>query len=382
MENKKSDKRRLLHDFMEREREVDVEKLGNELQKPGNEKLLDEFNRLCHLTDLSANEEKIWQGIQSGMKKKARSMVGVYLKYVAMFVLPLCVGVLGWKSLFQEKKSPVVEMNTLTPGNSSAYLLLSGGKRLDLSSLPKDTMLVEHGTKVQIDSSGQVSYVVKDQDNKKEIVYNTIIVPRAGEYNLLLADGTRVWLNSESELRYPVEFSGDRREVYLKGEGYFEVARDAEKPFCVQADDVEIQVLGTIFDVNAYQDRESVITTLVSGKVAVHSRKGGNFVEIKPGEQAEVQDRVVTVKQVDVRKSIAWIEGKFYFDEMPLENIMKQLARWYNIEVFFVAQELKSYEFTGLIRKDFSAERVFEIIEKTTQVKFHVKGRSVIVNYK
>lgn len=384
MENKKSDIKKLLHDFMEREQEMDVVKLGNELMKPENEKLLDEFNRLRHLTDLSANEEKIWQGIQIGMKKKTRNIMSVYMKYVAMLVLPLCVGMLGWKLLFRENvsTSTVVEKNTLVPGNSNAYLVLSGGERLNLSSMLKDTMFVEHGAGVQIDSSGRVSYFVKNQDSKKEIIYNTIVVPRAGEYNLLLADGTRVWLNSESELRYPVEFSGDRREVYLKGEGYFEVARDEEKPFYVQADDVVIRVLGTTFDVNAYRDRGAVLTTLVSGRVTVHNHGAENFVEMKPGEQAVVQDGVVTVKRVDARKSIAWIKGKFYFDEMPLEDIMKQLARWYDIEVFFAAQELKSYEFTGLIRKDFSAERVFEIIEKTTQVKFHVKGRSVIVNYK
>ena len=377
-----TDKDHLLNDFVDRDKEFDFEKLASIMQSPGNEALQEEFERLRRLADLSVDGEKIWDNIQSRVERKPRKAIARYLKYVAAVVLPLCAGVLGWMVYPEEKPSPAVVAEVISPGKPRAYLQLSGGERLSLSTQTRDTLLVERGTSVRVDSTGRISYLSPGNKAAKENVYNTIVVPRSGEYKLELADGTRVWLNSESELRYPVEFVGDWRDVYLKGEGYFEVAPDAEKPFRVLVDDMVVRVLGTSFDVNAYRDRGGVLTTLLSGKVAIQDRSGRSLVEMEPDQQVDFKDGVAVVSEVDARKSVSWIDGKFYFEEMPLESIMEQLRRWYDIEVFFVGQDLKSYEFTGVIHKDFSADQIFEIIEKTTRVKFSVKGRSVTVNYK
>ncbi len=378
----RSDEEYLLNDFLDRDKELDVEHAGNVLSSPGNESLREEFERLRRLPDLSVNEKKIWDNIQSRVERKSRGRALRYLKYAAMIILPLCIGFGGWMIFRNDKSLSVVTAETIVPGEPRAYLLLSGGERLALSSAVKDTVLVERGACVKVDSTGKVSYTPQESKLTEETVYNTIVVPRSGEYKLELADGTRVWLNSESELRYPVDFSGNLREVYLKGEGYFEVAPDAEKPFRVLVDDMVVRVLGTSFDVNAYRDRGGVLTTLVSGKVDILNDEGESLVVMQPNQQVDYKDGKATVKEVNSRRFTSWIEGKFYFEEMPLESIMDQLRRWYDIEVFFSGQDLKAYEFTGVIRKDFTAEQIFGIIEKTTGVKFNVVGRTVTINYK
>lgn len=379
-----SDKERLLQDFLNREKMLEAESLGETLYTPGNEALREEFERLRRLKDLTIDEKKIWDNIYSRMEKKREKSWSRYIKYAAIIVLPLCLGGLAWMAYQKEKTPPVAMAEVILPGASRAYLLLSEGEQLDLSGVTRDTVLVERGTRVQVDSAGKISYVLSGGRERLagETVYNTIVVPRSGEYKLELADGTRVWLNSESELRYPVEFPGDRRDVYLKGEGYFEVAPNADKPFRVLVDDMAVRVLGTVFNVNAYRDRGGILTTLVSGKVNILDAGGKCLLEMKPDQQADFREGQVTAREVTARKFVAWIDGKFYFEEMPLEVIMEQLRRWYDIEVFFAGQDLKLYEFTGVIRKDFTAEQIFEIIEKTTQVKFHARGRSVTVNYK
>lgn len=381
-ENISSSQERLLKDFINRRGEFDVGNLGKTLTSAENDTLRKEFERLMRMTDLTIDEKRMWDNIQSRIKKKSRKIWLRYLKYAVAVILPLYLGYWAWMTSQDGKSTPVTVVEMITPGKPRAYLQLSGGEQLELSSAVRGTVFVERGSRIRVDSTGMVSYISRGSGKEmKETVYNTIVVPRSGEYKLELADGTRVWLNSESELRYPVEFQGARRDVYLKGEGYFEVAPDTKKPFQVLVDDMMIRVLGTSFNVNAYRDQGGILTTLVTGKVNILNHAGEKLVEMRPDQQVDFRNGVVTVREVDSRKYVAWINGDFYFEEMPLENIMEQLCRWYDIEVFFTRQDLKSYKFTGVIRKDFTAEQIFKVIEKTTCVKFRVRGRCVTVNY-
>ena len=169
----------------------------------------------------------------------------------------------------------------------------------------------------------------------------------------------------------------------MKGEGYFEVSKNPEKPFRVVVDDMIVKVLGTSFNINAYKDRGNILTTLVSGKVDIQDMSGKSLVVMSPNQQVDFRHgKISSVQEVDITRFVSWIDGKFYFNDMTLENIMSQLQRWYDIEVFFVDEELKSYPFTGVIRRDFTAGQIFEIIEKTTRVKFNVRGKCVTVNHK
>lgn len=374
--------------FVDREEDFDYEAFCEMMRSPDNEDLREEFERVRRLTVLEADKAKMWKQVQSRMNKNSRYRVKRYLKYAAIIVAFVLVGGTWW--MVKENPEEVIsvelsETSMLSPGTPKAYILFSSGQRMDLTTTEHDTMIMEKGMQVRVGSSGKISYVPDDSGSilKQEIVYNTIVVPRGGEYKLELADGTLVWLNSDSELRYPVKFAGSQRDVWLKGEGYFEVSKNPEKPFRVVVDDMIVKVLGTSFNINAYKDRGNILTTLVSGKVDIQDMSGKSLVVMSPNQQVDFRHgKISSVQEVDITRFVSWIDGKFYFNDMTLENIMSQLQRWYDIEVFFVDEELKSYPFTGVIRRDFTAGQIFEIIEKTTRVKFNVRGKCVTVNHK
>ena len=373
--------------FVDREEDFDYEAFCEMMRSPDNEDLREEFERVRRLTALEADKAKMWKQVQSRMNKNSCYQVKRYLKYAAIIVAFVLAGGTWW--MVKENPEEIIsvelsETSMLSPGTPKAYILFSSGQRMDLTTTEHDTMIMEKGMQVRVGSSGKISYVPGDSGSilKQEIVYNTIVVPRGGEYKLELADGTLVWLNSDSELRYPVKFAGSQRDVWLKGEGYFEVSKNPEKPFRVVVDDMIVKVLGTSFNINAYKDRGNILTTLVSGKVDIQDMSGKSLVVMNPNQQVDFRHGKISVQEVDVTRFVSWIDGKFYFNDMTLENIMSQLQRWYDIEVFFVDEELKSYPFTGVIRRDFTAGQIFEIIEKTTRVKFNVRGKCVTVNHK
>lgn len=384
---KQNNQEQWLKAFVDREEDFDYEAFCEMMRSPDNEDLREEFERVRRLTVLEADKAKMWKQVQSRMNKNSRYRVKRYLKYAAIIVAFVLAGGTWW--MVKENPEEIIsvelsETSMLSPGTPKAYILFSSGQRMDLTTTEHDTMIMEKGMQVRVGSSGKISYIPGDSGSilKQEIVYNTIVVPRGGEYKLELADGTLVWLNSDSELRYPVKFAGSQRDVWLKGEGYFEVSKNPEKPFRVVVDDMIVKVLGTSFNINAYKDRGNILTTLVSGKVDIQDMSGKSLVVMSPNQQVDFRHGKISVQEVDVTRFVSWIDGKFYFNDMTLENIMSQLQRWYDIEVFFVDEELKSYPFTGVIRRDFTAGQIFEIIEKTTRVKFNVRGKCVTVNHK
>ena len=385
---KQNNQEQCLKAFVDREEDFDYEAFCEMMRSPDNEDLREEFERVRRLTVLEADKAKMWKQVQSRMNKNSRYRVKRYLKYAAIIVAFVLAGGTWW--MVKENPEEIIsvelsETSMLSPGTPKAYILFSSGQRMDLTTTEHDTMIMEKGMQVRVGSSGKISYIPGDSGSilKQEIVYNTIVVPRGGEYKLELADGTLVWLNSDSELRYPVKFAGSQRDVWLKGEGYFEVSKNPEKPFRVVVDDMIVKVLGTSFNINAYKDRGNILTTLVSGKVDIQDMSGKSLVVMSPNQQVDFRHgKISSVQEVDITRFVSWIDGKFYFNDMTLENIMSQLQRWYDIEVFFVDEELKSYPFTGVIRRDFTAGQIFEIIEKTTRVKFNVRGKCVTVNHK
>ena len=385
---KQNNQEQWLKAFVDREEDFDYEAFCEMMRSPDNEDLREEFERVRRLTVLEADKAKMWKQVQSRMNKNSRYRVKRYLKYAAIIVAFVLAGGTWW--MVKENPEEIIsvelsETSMLSPGTPKAYILFSSGQRMDLTTTEHDTMIMEKGMQVRVGSSGKISYIPGDSGSilKQEIVYNTIVVPRGGEYKLELADGTLVWLNSDSELRYPVKFAGSQRDVWLKGEGYFEVSKNPEKPFRVVVDDMIVKVLGTSFNINAYKDRGNILTTLVSGKVDIQDMSGKSLVVMSPNQQVDFRHgKISSVQEVDITRFVSWIDGKFYFNDMTLENIMSQLQRWCDIEVFFVDEELKSYPFTGVIRRDFTAGQIFEIIEKTTRVKFNVRGKCVTVNHK
>ena len=318
--------------------------------------------------------ESRWGAVKSHTVQKTGRWI-TWSKYAAVIVLFVSIGIFG---LVNEEKQEV-ENGTVAQiehGSMKAQLVLANGKKVDLRPEISLQLEEEGGTRI-LTSDNRVKYSGKDSlaGQSAEVKYNTLIVPRGGEFSLELADGTRVWLNAESRLRYPVAFTGKERKVEMEGEVYFEVAKNKEKPFIVTVNGVDIRVLGTSFNVSAYQ--EDVVTTLVEGKVQL--KKGNEQVILSPNQQAIWSDDEFRVKQVDARNFVLWKEGVFYFEDVDLETILDDMARWYNVNVFYMNPALKEMKFSVEIRRYGDINEILRRIEQTKRVKFEIKDRTINV---
>lgn len=222
-----------------------------------------------------------------------------------------------------------------------------------------------------------VKYDAGKEDREEKAEWNTIVVPRGGEYELVLADGTRVWLNSESRLTYPVRFTGELREVKMEGEICFDVARKEEQPFVVRTADLAVKVLGTLFNMEAYPEDSRVTTTLVRGKVEV--AVGDKTQVLQPDQQLSVEAGRFTLKQVVAEDYIGWTNGLFHFTEASLEEIMTKLARWYDVEFFFAKPDLKEAHFSLDIQRYENIATILSKLEKTGRARFRVSGKTVVI---
>ena len=258
-------------------------------------------------------------------------------------------------------------------------LRMSDGKQVVLNG--QDSVSLREDTwKIQV-NKGKVDYSTQQQVSMdKKVKYNVLSVPVGGGYQVILADGTCVHLNAGSELKFPVTFSDSTREVYLKGEAFFDVVKDTEHPFVVKVGSMSVKVLGTRFNINAHRVDGVYETTLVDGKVEVSDRAVTKRVILFPNQQARLKDGHLSVYDVDVSLYTSWVDGKFYFEKESLQEIAAQLERWYGMHFFFVSEKLKQEKFTGVVLKNYTIEQILSIIEKTTNVKFSVEGQTVVVN--
>lgn len=264
-------------------------------------------------------------------------------------------------------------------------LFLDNGEKIVLT---KDTSFVleTSATSVERRAGGGLRYVAKENvaisPVVKKIEYNILRVPRGAEYMLTLTDGTRVWLNSETELRFPVRFEGATREVEIAGEGYFEVARDTVRPFVVCSGELKANVLGTSFNMKVYRDEISSEVTLVSGKLLVTSPFGKHILE--PGWQA-VSDRekkILTVGKVPVDLVVSWKSGMFDFQKMPLDELSKVLERWYNVKFVYENEMIRHICFSGTVKRSKSLKFMLDFIEETSNVQYKVRNEIVYLNKK
>ena len=282
----------------------------------------------------------------------------------------------GVRDIHEEQE---LAKSVMQPGTSKAILMMADGKEVVLEQGQNLNILLNERVRVATSSQG----IVYEEYGKGMVTeeYNKLTTPVGGEYSLVLSDGTKVFLNADSELKYPVEFSDGKRIVDLKGEAYFEVHKDSLRPFVVRMNGSEVTVLGTSFNVNTYGDDGQIYTTLVNGSVRVSSVKNGQAEVLKPGMQSvmDVQSGQLTVREVDVEPYVAWREGRFVFRAMTLDLIMRQLQRWYDFEVFYQNPELKDYEFRGVIKRDMDLDKVLSVIKVTTNVDFEVKGKVITI---
>ncbi|MGZ2370016.1 FecR family protein [Ancylomarina sp. YFZ004] len=344
--------------------------------------LLRESGAISHLNHMSSDEA--WAKINISLTKSTKQVktrkLHLWLPYAAAVAV---IFVVSYFMLYQvtsdydfNKDYNFAEVSTV--GSKKAILTLDGGQKMMLSEKDANLFSEKDGTLIEKDSSNTLKYASSSKEQSR-LIYNRIDVPRGGEYSLTLADGTKVWLNSESSLKYPVQFVGDRRQVELTGEAYFEVAHNASKPFFVKAGDAAVKVLGTKFNISSYTDDEYIATTLVEGSVQV--RNLGSKELLKPGYQAVVKkgEKEFEVRKVDTELYTSWVNGVFEFKNNSLEEICHQLSRWYDVEFFFTEKQYRDLRFTGAAKREKSVGFALDMIEKMANVKFAIKDDKIIV---
>lgn len=317
-----------------------------------------------------------WSKFRKNKRFLSRRL-NLWYRYAACILLLLGIGG-GWMwhwKLEKENRLMVTTDKTISMATGSPLLILSNGETFTLN----DTVFFACATTLK---QALDSVECRTQSEIVEDEYNTLIIPQGGGFQIQLADGTLVWLNSETELHYPLHFAGTERRVFLKGEAYFEVAKNAEKPFIVSVGGIEVRVLGTKFNITAYEDEEQITTTLAEGSVEVGNRNG--TVKLSPDEQASFQkkDSTFQVQKVDASAVLAWKDGKFIFEEQSLEQIMKRLQRWYKMDVFYANEEVKHYLFSGDLKKYDDFDEIVQMIEEVAGIEISIKGDCVVIGTK
>ncbi|MET0394409.1 MAG: FecR domain-containing protein, partial [Chitinophagaceae bacterium] len=267
------------------------------------------------------------------------------------------------------------EQQDIVPGRNQAVLTLADGRKIILDSAANGLVAQQGNASVVKLDGGQLLYKTAGEA-APETLFNTMTTPKGGQYKLLLPDGTAVWLNAASSITYPAAFSGARRLVTITGEAYFEVAKDASQPFLVRTGATEVEVLGTHFNINSYDDEPAMAATLLEGSVRV--TYGPHQSMLKPGQQARVQQPSIrVVNDVDVDQVVAWKNGFFQFDRTDIRTVMRQLSRWYDVEVVYEG-EMPRDRFGGRLPRDARLSEVLRALEQT-QVHFRIEGKKIIV---
>lgn len=326
----------------------------------------------------SYNADQAWGRLNRRIEKQTpgrRPFWGVkVLGYAAAIALLFSIGHYTIRYRNIQKEQLVENEEYLEPGSKKAVLVLLGSnEEIELNNRSEDSSFYDHSL---FKKEGNTLVYSEGKDSSKQNEYNRLITPRGGEYSVILSDGTKVWLNSESELTYPVQFTGKERKVYLKGEGYFVVTKRKGQSFVVCAENTQITVLGTEFNVRNYEAGK-LATTLVEGSVRVaHQEKE---CTLKPGQQALVGEDGIRISEVETVLYTAWKDGYFIYRDKSLEDILKELSRWYDFTYFYQNPALENMTLTAKLRKFDRAEEVFEVLKGTGRFDFIVKGRTVTV---
>lgn len=338
------------------------------------------------------NEEirqQVWQELKSEWldRQRAAKLRRLYWPVAAAVVLVLALG--AWYLTLQPKAvRDVYALNKehdIPAGGNRAVLTLANGQQITLDSAAAGTIAIQAGVTISQSATGQLVYTITDAGTAANTGagFNTISTPNGGQYKVVLPDGTQVWLNAASRLKYPVKFIADERKVVLNGEAYFEVTKNPDRPFIVNAGNQVVKVLGTRFNINSYTDEQEIKTTLAEGKVKVSLLDPNNNLPLnhqftlRPGQQAVSTAASLKLKEVSADEAIAWKDGLFVFSQSSIKQVMQQISRWYDVDVDY--KDLPEKRFEGEISRDIPLSELLRAIEKTNQITFLIEGRKLTV---
>ena len=322
---------------------------------------------------LETKRTELLQRIRGGQKHHRTRHLIQYLSYAASILLIIMVGTWLWVKRGDEGAK--VPKTTTMARNENIQLRLSDGRTINLSADKEGTIQEQNGAEI-LQEKGKLAYRQDSSQHKKEIQYNELSVPTGGECQLVLEDGTKLWINSTTRVKYPVSFPDNKREIIVSGEIYLEVVKDG-RPFLVNTGAGQVRVLGTSFGVQAYG--EEVLTTLVSGRVRF-TNKAGHKTELKAGEQAvATANGEVTKREVRVEEYVGWKDGWYIFREQRLEDVMTTLNRWYGTNVFYQNPRVKDIRFTGNLKRYESVKTFLEVLAASEDVHYKLNGETIIL---
>jgi transmembrane sensor len=323
-------------------------------------------------TSYNELELKMLQGLRSNIaSQKPAKIISLRSKWWA--AAAILIGVFFGAGYFLYNNNPSKEnipvaVNDIAPGYDKAILTLGDGSTILLDSAATGKLITQGNAQIIKDAHGVIGYDVIQADTK-DVVYNTMSTPRGGQYQLRLPDGTKAWLNAASSITYPTVFTGENRTVSITGEIYFEIATNKSMPFLVKVNPAtNIEVLGTHFNVNAYTDESAVVTTLIEGSIKTNNKI------LQPGE-ASINGKII---KADVEQAVAWKNGAFNFENCPLSQALRQISRWYDVEIVYEGK-VPDKVFGGEIGRDLNLSQVLDVL-KSLHVKFTIHGKKLIVS--
>jgi len=331
------------------------------------------------------NHERSWDFLNDKIiAKKKKNIFISFAKYAAAITLILLTTIILVKKNGKQTIPTLTKVNTIMPGKAKLYL--ANGEQITLSDRidsniikNKNISICKNSTTIRYNSS-------KDKiKTYPKLVYNKIEVLRGGEYNFYLSDGTHVFLNSESKIEFPVDFTNNKRKVKISGEVFFDVVKNKQKPFIVHSNLVDVVVTGTQFNVKAYPDEGKIQTTLVEGGVDIYyGDNKKDKISIKPNQQAEIlrNRKSISIKNVDTDLYVSWIKGQFIFEGKSLEEIMTILTRWYDINVFYQNEDIKNIKFSGKFYRYNSIDQILKMISITDKVEINKNKKTIILKEK
>ncbi|OOQ57710.1 FecR family protein [Mucilaginibacter pedocola] len=329
------------------------------------------------LAEMDAAKGRMWQHITAD-KTRVKRLNKQWLQYAAAILVFAGLGIWLWRDTTQlpAPGTSIAKSKPIVPGSNKAVLTLASGKQVVLDGTSAGIIANEGDVAVVKNTNGSIQY--NNGDKTGQTAYNTLSIPRGGTYSLILADGTKVWLNSASTIKYPTAFTGNQRAVEITGEAYFEVAKNKAMPFVVSTPGQKIQVLGTHFNVHAYSDEKTAETTLLEGKIAIS--KGSQTEILTPGQQAINAEGIAMriVNMPDAEDAIAWKNGYLSSSHESIYSLMTRISRWYDVDIEYKGN-FEGRSFGGTISKFGNVKDVLNIIESTGSVHFKIQERRIIV---